>query len=169
MSYFLAGRFHFTRILSAWEQNQVAFNICRRALDNEIVCQLGCNVVQPIVFEIISTKMAADDDLVFFLTGSPMSNTSDELLDYSSKSRSEAIEKIRARAARIKRFLQELNALEVIDYVTLFISEGYDTSYRPELVRLGALTERLLDLAAEYDWQGFPSVVLTIELKASGD
>jgi hypothetical protein len=164
MSYFLAGRFQFTHPLTRAERDRAAFLISEGALRNHVAVQLGCNIVQSIVFKILGKELAADNELIFLLTDSPISDTSDELIDYLGESREDMIEVVRAHGKRLTEFLTSLRSVESLSRVSLVVSEGYDTAYRSEEADLTRLTNRLVELAAEADWLGFPSVELSIRL-----
>lgn len=167
MSYFLAGLFHFGRALSDRERIDTAFELSEKALQNRLALQLAPNLAQPVVFEILEKHVAADDELIFLLTASPVSDTSDDIVTYWNESRDAMVEKIRAHVERVKGFLTSIKTIEALGHVTLFVSEGYDTTYQQERVGLDSLAERFIALAADYDWLGFPSVKLSISLNES--
>ncbi len=167
MSYFLAGLFHFSRALSYRERIDTAFKLSEKALQKRLALQLAPNVAQPVVFEILEKRVCADDELIFLLTASPISDTSDDIVAYWGESHDEMAEKIRGHVETIKGFLTSIKTIERLGHVTLFVSEGYDTDYQQERVTLASLAERFIALAADYDWLGFPSVRLSISLNES--
>jgi hypothetical protein len=164
MSYFLTGYVRFTQALSPDEQVNTAFELSERALRSRVGIQLGCNIVQKIVFEILDKDLATKRALPFLLTGSPISDTSDDLLNYWSESRAQMKTKVKSNAERLQNFIASLRSIPHIAGVALFVSEGYDTSYRKENVTIELLASRFIELAEEYDWAGFPSVELFFQL-----
>jgi len=168
VSLFLAGKLQFGRSLSDKERTEVAFALSEAALRNRMAIQLGCNIVQPTVFQIIETDLAtlvADDEVTFLLTGSPISNVSDELIDYWADSSEEAAARVHAHGEHLMSCFAAFRAAGPLVSVELFISEGYDTFYREEIVELTTLSERLVKLAEEENWNGYPSIKLVIPLK----
>jgi len=163
MSYFLTGRFQFTRDLSTHEQIDVAFQLVERAISNRVALQLGCNIAQSIVFEILGKEPTAGRELLFLLTDSPISDTSDELLTYWGESQEQIKTKVKSIGTKIRDFLASTRSIDCIARVNFFISEGYDTSYRREEVSLESVVDRLAELAEEYDWLGFPSVEVVVQ------
>jgi hypothetical protein len=108
MSFFLAGKLQFEYSLSDEDRIEVAFGISEAAIRNRMAIQLGCNIVQPTVFKIIETDLAAlaaDDELIFLLTGSPISDVSDELVDYRGDSPIEAAATIHAHGEQLTNCL----------------------------------------------------------------
>ncbi len=93
-----------------------------------------------------------------------IADTSEDVLAYWAESIEESVEKIGAYTKRIVSFLSSLRGIDSLAAVTLIVSEGYDTSYRDEKISLERLGDRFVQLAAEYDWSGFPSVMLTIPI-----
>ena len=165
MSYFLAGRFRFTCSLSSEEQVKLAFELTERALANHVALQIGYNIVQPIAFEILGKELDLSKSFPFLLTDSPISDTADDLLIYWSESRDEMRAKVTFAGERLRDVLASIKLIEYIADAILFISEGYDTSYRREEVSLESLPRRLVELAEEYDWLGLPSVELHFQFR----
>ncbi len=166
MSYFLAGRFHFSGPLSQPEQTELSFILSEKALHSRVALQLGCNIVKPLVHQILGEHggLGGEAMFTFLLTGSPITNISDDILTYWANSIGESVDKIRSNSRQIVSFLKSIQETNSIAAVTLVVSEGYDTSYRAEAIPLDRLQDRFVELAAEYDWSGFPSVMLTVPL-----
>jgi hypothetical protein len=144
----------------------LSFSVSERALQSKFALQLGCNIVQSMILQILGEHIGIGDEfrLPFLLTSSPIDNTSEDVLCYWADSPEEAEGKIRANVAKISSFLKMIKDIQSLSAVEFFITEGYDISYRAEQISLDRLADRFVELAREYDWMGFPSVVLTVPL-----
>src|ERR1700724_2461811 len=83
MSNYLFGEFYFRAPPSISERETLAFSLTAAALSARIHVQLAFNIIQKDVFKILkrSDGGISSESVAFLLTESPLSNTSDELLE----------------------------------------------------------------------------------------
>jgi hypothetical protein len=150
MSYFLCGLIHFIRQALENEREELAFVLSKAALEQSLYLQLECNIVQTEVFEILNRKNRelSDTDFAFLLTDSPLSNTSDEIVNPNV----DPLDKpsvMKQRLRRVEILLSSMNVLDSISDVSLYISLGYDSSYADEEIPIDFLANRVTDLYTE--------------------
>ena len=150
MSYFLCGRIHLTRALSDGDRAELAFSLSNAGLTHRLCLQLDCNIVQSEVVEILQRNDGglSDLDFAFLLTDSPLSNTSDEIVNPNV----EPLDKPRAMRERLRRvagFLSSAKDLVLVSGVSLYISVGYDNSYAEEEIPIEFFANRVTDLYTE--------------------
>jgi hypothetical protein len=136
MSYFLCGKIVLKEALS----DDMAFRLAGKACENRLGIQLGHNIVQPVVHEIINDHCEDNRgfDISFLFTASPISDVSDELIDIEDPS--VGVEGVRDALARLYSFF----LFEEINSITLFFSEGYDVSYQQLEVPLDSFANQCL-------------------------
>ena len=83
MSYLVFGTFTLARALDDAAKKAVAYDLVECAVAQRLYLLLGCNIVQPgIIHEMLGYEQGVvpDDKLLFLLTDSPISDTSDDLI-----------------------------------------------------------------------------------------
>jgi hypothetical protein len=151
--------FNFGRPLLDSEQVDLAFKIQELAIENRLGFQLGCNIVQPVVFEILGKKdrRLTGKEFVFFITESPISNISDAIVHPNLLDPIEIKETLGRNMRRVQRFFSSVAEIESLVGVSLYVSLGYDTSYNREDISLGELAERCVSKFNILRGAGIPS------------
>jgi len=148
------------------EREELAFGLSKAALAQRLHLQLGCNIVQKEVFEILKRSEGglSDLDIAFLLTDSPLSNTSDEIVN----PKVEPLDKprvIRQRLRRVAGFLSSVKDFISVSSVSLYISLGSDNSYAEEEIPIGFFANRVTDLYTELF--EIPSVCFKLRFRPS--
>ena len=164
MSHFLCGELQFRRPLLPEEQVDFAFRLEELAIKNRLGLQLGFNIVQPVVFEILGKKdrRLSGKEFVFLLTDSPISNISDALVDPNLLDPMEVKETLRANMQRVEQFFSSVAEIDLLAGILLYVSCGYDTSYKREEISLGSLAERCVSMFNILHGIGIPSTEFII-------
>jgi len=149
MSHFLCGELQFRQPLSDTEQVDLAFTLAELAIKNRLGLQLGFNITQPVIFDILGKKedrRSTNKECVFLLTDSPISNTSDALVHPNLLDSTEVKNILSANMRRVERFLSSAAQTGLLAGMSLYVSRGYDTSYAKEEISLGSLAERCVSI-----------------------
>lgn len=121
MSNFLCGRIKFNSEVNFIEQGEIGFLILRKALDRGFSIQLGANISQEIIFQIVGAKsrVLQKSELIFQFTDSPIMDVAEDLLDNPSV---EVLE-------HIADWIQVTGAVPKVSHIELYFSEGLDSRY----------------------------------------
>ena len=165
MSYLICGEFIFKEVLCLDAQIQFSYTMTELALKEKLSLHLECNIVQPIVYKIVGKKdkiLLNGKDLAFLITDSPISDTSDVLIDpYVHESFENPLPTLQRNLDRVDRLLSAILQLEEMSQVIIYFSEGYDDCYPEEKISMERFVERCLQLFHEYD--EVPSVKFIID------
>jgi len=153
MSHFLCGRFIFEDGLPRATVVEFSFKVVQEACGHHLAVQLGCNIVQPVVFEILGLERASPNNinLPFVITDSPISDTSDDLIspgDFES-TLEVGYEILETNLHRVKAFLLSVSEIGAVRAAILCFSEGYDDKYQELDVPLDSFVERCLHVFKE--------------------
>ena len=120
--------------------------------------------MQPAVFEILGKKDRGltGKEFVFLLTDSPISNISDALVYPNLLDPMEVKETLRANMQRVERFFSSAAEIDSLAGASLYVSEGYDTSYKREEISLEALADRCVSIFNILHGIGIPSTKFII-------
>src|SRR5271155_4866363 len=164
MSHFLCGELEFRQPLLDNEQVDFAFKLDEWAIKNRLGLQLGFNIVQPVVFDILGKKdrRSTNSEFVFLLTDSPISNTSDALVHPNFIDPMEVKNTLNANMQKVQRFLSSAAETGLLAGLSLYVSRGYDTSYAREEISLGFLPERSVSMFNMLHGIGIPSTEFVI-------
>src|SRR5262245_41343987 len=136
MSNYLFGELYFRKEVSEAEQQALAFSLTAAALQAGIHVQLAFNIVPKEVLSILGRTDGglSTKSLAFLLTESPLSNSSDELLEPLNVMPLEMERVIRQRLGRVETFLRssQLLGFTKVSLYTETWSEGYGTPRRCE-------------------------------------
>lgn len=163
MSSLLCGSFGFARSLDEREQARIGFSIVELAQRERFGVQLGCAVVQPLVFEILGRERTfAGESLLYLITDSPIWDVSERVIDKFSPEYPEAEPDgtLEERLCRLQRFFVDALKIETIAQVMAVFTVGYSPEYPEETLRADHFVDRMLQL-----YEGVmevPSVKLTI-------
>ncbi|MGO9450805.1 MAG: hypothetical protein ACLQDV_07115 [Candidatus Binataceae bacterium] len=153
MSNYLFGEFYFRGMPSASEREDLAFSLTAAALRARIHVQLAFNIVQREVLAVLKRTDGglSSESVAFLLTESPLSNTSDELLEPLNVMPLDMERVIRERLRRVEAFLKSTQLMDFkgLSLYTETWSEGYGAPRRQEEIPLEFLVDRLLDLYTE--------------------
>lgn len=170
MSDFLCGKLTFTHKLSIREQAELSFDLVRYALDQRLGLQVGCAIVQPIVFEILGCGRELNGiDVPFLITDSPIWDASDEIISKypSDHLDADAGESLQHRLERVQRFLIASSRVQPVQQITVVLGQGYDDTYEEVT---GAAADFVAKIAPRYeDVLEVPSVKFIVTpLRTSG-
>ena len=151
MSHFLCGEIQFRQKLSWGEREDLAFTLSELALSQRLSIQLAFNITQRTVFEILHRNDGgiAETDIAFFLTDSPISNVSDQLVSSINVAPLDLEMTIREGMRRVERFLTGVAKIECLAAMSLYLSQGYDTAYQKEEISIEFLANRVVDFFTE--------------------
>ena len=115
MSFYLYGEFHFSKTLSPVEQESLAFGLSDAALRARICVRLGLNIIEREVFETLkrSDGGLSTDSMAFLVTDSPLSNTSDEILEPHNVMPLDMERVIRERLRCVEAFLKSAKDMNI--------------------------------------------------------
>lgn len=154
MSYLICGKLIFQESLPPGDQIQLSYKVVELALKEQLSLHLECNIVQPIVYEILGQKNQIrfnGTDFAFFITDAPISDTADALISpYEIEPFENPLPTLRKNLNRVNRLLSAVLQLKEIRQVILYLSEGYDDFYREEKISKERFVEHCLQLFNEY-------------------
>ncbi|BBE51965.1 hypothetical protein OYT1_ch2452 [Ferriphaselus amnicola] len=142
MSYFVCGSITLV-VASPQEQEMVARRASSQALQVGMALQLGCNIVQSLVSEIIE-RSDNPSALPFLVTASPLSDTSDELVSPYVLVGSEGDERFQQHAKAIATLFKSLTSEEHVQRIDLYVVDGFDTTIPTKSILITALEDELL-------------------------
>jgi hypothetical protein len=163
MSSLLCGSFEFARALDEREQGHLGFSIVDLAQRERFGVQLGCAIVQPLVFEILGRGRAfAGESLPFLITDSPIWDVSERVIDRYSPDYPDAEPDgtLAERLSRLQRFFADALKIEPITQIKAVFTVGYSPTYPEERLSADRFIERMEQL-----YEGVaevPSVKLTL-------
>lgn len=163
MSSLLCGSFEFARALDEREQGRFGFSIVDLAQRERLGVQLGCAIVQPLVFEILGQGRAfAGESLPYLITDSPIWDVSERVIDRYSPDYPDAEPDgtLAERLSRLQRFFADALKIELVARVRAVFTEGYSPEYPEETVHVERFADRMLALYE--DVAEVPSVKLTL-------
>ena len=169
MSAFLCGVFRFKRIESRDFQVGFGWRIIRLGVSSNLHFQLGCNIVQDVVFEILKIPRPFQDSalLPFLITDSPLTDTSDAVISPSElHSKDDRVRIIRQNFERISSVFAEALTTQELGNIEVILSEGYDTEYPEKRIPITTFVETCISLL-EGEWE-VPSIRLIIGSGKSG-
>ena len=165
MSHFICGEFVFKSHLPVKRQEELSFKLTEAALSNHFALQLGCNIVQDIVFEILKMERATSDakELPFLVTTSPLADSSDGLISPYTLGLPPDLyyAKLEENLQRLKQFLVGINEMGVLSTLTVVFSEGFDDSYEEINTSLDSFIEQCINAFKKEE--GVPSLRVRIQ------
>jgi hypothetical protein len=133
MSHLLCGKFVFKRPLPFESQTEFSFKLVEFAFSERLGLQLGCNIVQEIVFEMLRIERSHPnhEELPFLITDSPIADTSDNLIapDVSAELSDSSDTELNQNLERVRQFLMLVGETGQVFSATILFSEGYDDSF----------------------------------------
>jgi hypothetical protein len=148
VSHFLCGEIGFEKD-STWEElNRIAFQVARKALDNNLHVFIGSGIPQDIVYEILRRDRA--DSIAraapFLVTASPALNTSEEVIcpDISGRELEAGYAELRAQLQKISAIAECVFREKNVSQISLTFSEGFSPDYRSVTVARSAFVETCL-------------------------
>jgi hypothetical protein len=128
MSYFLFGVVRFVDKADE-ELDEFSWQIVGAGSDLRVFVLVGPNVMQPPVRDILRERdLLGADCLAFMVTGSPLRDTSHELISPCREDGGDLID-IRESLGRVGTWLERLSRFQGVLGIQLFTSEGYDTNF----------------------------------------
>ena len=129
MSFFLCGKFVFRTDQSLTERERFAFEVVGAGCTRRLSVQLDVCITQSIVFEILGENRSPShaDKLPFLITDSPISDVSDDLIDFHDIGGAERLEQT---LERLQSLFFEIKKHEVVTEIVVYFSEGYDETYK---------------------------------------
>jgi hypothetical protein len=149
MSSLLCGTFGFSRSLDEREQGRIGFSIVDLAQRGRFGVQLGCAIVQPLVFEILGRgRPFSGESLPYLVTDSPIWDVSERVIDRYSPDYPDAEPDgtLAERLSRLQRFFTDALALEAIAQVSAVFTVGYSPAYPEETLRVERFVDRMSQL-----------------------
>lgn len=168
MSSLLCGSFGFTRSLEVREQGRIGFSIVDLAQRERFGVQLGCAVVQPLVFEVLGRDRSfIGESLPYLITDSPIWDVSESVIDKFAPEYPDAEPDgtLVERITRLQRFFSDALKIELIASVTAIFTSGFSPDYAEETLQMDRFVDRMLQLY-EGDLD-VPSVKLTLQRSGS--
>ena len=163
MSSVLCGSFEFSRPLDEREQGGFGFSIVDLAQRERFGVQLGCAVVQPLVFQVLGKVRAfTGESLPYLITDSPIWDVSERVIDRYSPDypAAEPDGTLSERLSRLRRFFADALKIECVTQITAVFTAEYSPTYPEETLSADRFLERMEQLyvgVAEA-----PSVKLTL-------
>ncbi len=166
MSHFLCGKFGFKSHLPVERQEEFSFRLTEAALSNQLALQLGCNIVQEIVFEILKMEWATSDakELPFLVTASPLADSSDGLISPDTLALPPDLyyAKLGENLQRLIKFLTSINEPGLLSTVTVVFSEGFDDNYEEIVTSADLFVEQCVNAFKKEE--RVPSLKVRIQL-----
>ncbi|MBR0684520.1 hypothetical protein JQ594_01220 [Bradyrhizobium manausense] len=135
MSHFLCGEIVF-RETGEPGYSEALFLMIEASAKLRLCVQFGVNVIQKIVFDILGSKpnRIELDRLPFFVVGSPIANTSDEIFYPPTEqfSPNERASYLTSKIDDLIAWVRIVSEAENTIGMTIYFSEGYDTNYKHE-------------------------------------
>ncbi|MEW6562427.1 MAG: hypothetical protein AB1400_04265 [Pseudomonadota bacterium] len=142
MSYLVCGSITLVEA-SPQERERVARRASSQALQVGMALQLGCNIVQPLVSEIVA-RSDNPSALPFLVTASPLGDTSDDLVSPYALVGPEGEARFRQHAKAMTTFFRSLADEDHVQRVDLYVVDGFDISIPTKSILITALEEELL-------------------------
>lgn len=161
MSILVCGEISFgTARSDAW-LDDYARQLVQSACRDKMHVMLGCNISQPIVFDMLCRKDSPLDgrNLPFLLSGSPLDNTSESVIEAYVLDKIQSIAQTRQNLERIERFLHESWCAEVQD-LTLIMADASADSFIDATTTISGFVETAISHFADY--QRLPDVRIFI-------
>jgi hypothetical protein len=149
MSSLLCGSFELARSLDEREQGRIGFSIVDLAQRERFGVQLGCAVVQPLVFEILGRERTfSGETLPYLITDSPIWDVSERVIDKFSPDYPEAEPDgtLEERLCRLQRFFAGTLRIETIVKVMAVFTVGFSPEYPEVELCADRFVERMLQL-----------------------
>jgi len=167
MSYVIFGTFNLRATGDEGATKEAAFQLVERALAQRLHIQLGSNIAHagPLLEMLgFSSTPLPPDRLLFLLTDSPISDTSDELISpYCAGIEDEP--SLQVNLFRIQRFLRSVRDVKDITSIDLYFTEGFDVRFERKALRVDEFYEATLQAFGPAP--EIPSTHFAVSLRAS--
>ena len=160
MSYFVFGSIAFGENRDDEKLDDKAWRIVRRGIKNNIFVLVTPNIPQKIVHEMIDEQEAdVKSDIRFLITASPMCDTTHSLISppYLGE---EGLKIVYKNLALISKWVNEMFKYDGVARMSLYLTEGYDDSFKKSKIKAKDLYAALHNEVDEYG--DIPSLALEI-------
>lgn len=159
MSVLVCGEISLSAPQSSEWLDQYARELMRIAQRQNFYLMLDCNISQPCVFEMLSHFAAANNGrhLPFLITGSPLSNTSEEVVNMFSLGGMDSASQTRKCLDLLETFLKEAWIPDVRSMV-IIIADGSAVSFQEVTASLSNFVDVTLSHFA--DFRNVPNLLI---------
>lgn len=159
MSYFVCGSIWIPDIHSV-DTPPFAARVSVRALQCGMSLLLDCNIMQPLVKDMLAAKQDETQRIPYLLTDSPLNNTSDELISPTVLVGPEGDRAFRRNASILSGFFRSLLDEQLVQRVDLYVIDSFDSSIPTRSLPITNLEAELLSAWASRDKDFFFKLVL---------
>jgi hypothetical protein len=143
MSYLACGSILLT-VSSREIKEAVARSASIRALETGMALQLGCNIVQPLVFEVVGRYNEDTCVVPFLLTASPLDDTSDRLVSPYVLIGEEGDRTFQRNAKSLELFFSSLLDHKYLQRIDLYVVDSFDESFETRSIQVANLEQELM-------------------------
>lgn len=147
--------------LNGEELEKFSWNILKKGIENKLYVMFEPNISQKIIKEMLNEQTVIEDNqLLFFISASPLCDTTDSLISPSYFGENDFFS-VFNNLILFNEWIKEVLAYDVILKVRLFFTEGYDDNFKLVQTDVNSMHGVLKKIINEYNY--IPSIIIEID------